>query len=179
MDHCLNHRRGESSDGLSERYLYSADMQYRYAFGRWWGKEDLANTVVWILLNPATGDTERRRRPTLQRCISWSCADFSGLLILNLFAYRATDPRFLRDATDPVGVANDDALRRITAGAPRTIVAWGTGGGLRGRSSAVASVLTTPMCLGTTKRGEPRHPLYVPGGTSLVSWAPRTLRAAT
>lgn len=174
VDLGLDHRRDKSRDGLSERYLYSADMEYRYAFGRWWGQEDLASTVVWVLLNPATGDTERRRRPTLERCIAWSRADFSGLLIVNLFAYRATDPRVLRVASDPVGVANDDALRRITADAPRTIVAWGSRGRLRGRSSAVASVLTTPMCLGTTKRGEPRHPLYVPSGTPLFPWTPST-----
>jgi hypothetical protein len=172
VDLCLDHRRGTSPDGLSERYLYSADMEYRYAFGRWWGHEDLANTVVWVLLNPATGDTERRRRPTLERCIAWSRADFSGLLIVNLFAYRATDPRVLVDVPDPVGVANDGALQLITADAPRTIVAWGSRGRMRGRSSEVARVLTTPMCLGTTKRGEPRHPLYVPSGTPLYPWTP-------
>lgn len=61
-------------------------MQYRYAFGRWWRHEDLESTAVWVLLNPATGDTERRRRPTLERCIAWSRADFSGILIVNLFA---------------------------------------------------------------------------------------------
>jgi hypothetical protein len=174
VDHDLDHRRGESSGGLSEQYLYSADMQYRYAFGRWWGQEDLASTAVWVLLNPATGDTERRRRPTLERCIAWSRADFSGLLIVNLFAFRITDPKVLRNVLDPVGVANHDSLRRITADAPRTIVAWGSRGRLLGRSSAAAIQLTTPLCLGTTKRGEPRHPLYVPAGTPLSPWAPAT-----
>lgn len=28
------------------------------------------------------------------------------------------------------------------------------------------------MCLGTTKRGEPRHPLYVAADTELVPWIP-------
>jgi hypothetical protein len=172
LKHDLDHRRGESPDGLPECYLYSKDMRYRYAFGRWWGNEDLASTVVWVLLNPATGDTELRRRPTLDRCIAWSRADFDGLLIVNLFAYRSTDPRMLRQVVDPVGVANDETLCRSTAGAPRTIAAWGSKGSLRKRSSAVAALLTAPRCLGTTKRGEPRHPLYVPAGTPLDRWKP-------
>ena len=43
-----------------------------YAFGRWWGNTDLATTAIWVLLNPATRDTEQRHRPMLQRCISRS-----------------------------------------------------------------------------------------------------------
>src|SRR5450830_63106 len=84
---------GLSPDGLAERYLYSPDMVFRYAFARWWGHADLATTAVWVLLNPATGDTERRHRPTLERCISRSrAAGFTGLVIINLFAYRDTNP---------------------------------------------------------------------------------------
>ena len=63
--HGLEDRAGTSPDGLLERYLYSPDMTYRCAFGRWWDEPDLATSDVWVLLNPATGDTEQRRRPTL------------------------------------------------------------------------------------------------------------------
>ncbi len=68
----LDDRRTESHEGLAERYLYSADMAYRYAFGRWWGPQDVAKTDVWVMLNPATGDTEHRHRPTLERCVGRS-----------------------------------------------------------------------------------------------------------
>jgi len=33
-------------------------------------------------------------------------------------------------------------------------------------------LLDSPMCLGTTQRGEPRHPLYVSADTQLVPWVP-------
>ena len=170
--HGLEDRRGTAPDGLPERYVYSSDMAHRYAFGRWWGAPDLGTTDVWILLNPATGDTERRRRPTLDRCIARSrAASRSGLVIVNLFGYRHTDPRMLRQAADPVGAAGDDALRLMTAAAPRTIAAWGSGGVLHGRSRAVAPLLDRPLCLGTTRGGEPRHPLYVPADAPLVPWS--------
>ncbi len=177
-EHGLEDRDGRSPDGLPERYLYSPDMVFRYAFGRWWGDADLATTAVWVLLNPATGDTERRRRPTLSRCISRSRAiGATGLVIVNLFAFRHTRPRELRSAQDAVGPANDDVLRVLTGAGQRSIVAWGSHGSLHGRSGEVGPLLTDPHCLGTTRHGEPRHPLYVPADAELVPWVP-TVRPA-
>lgn len=171
-EHGLLARAEQGPRGMVERYLYSADMAYRYAFGRWWGAPDLGRTDVWVLLNPATGDTERRRRPTLERIVARSRADGSpGVLVVNLFAHRDTDPKALRAAADPVGPANDDALRRLTAEGGRTVAAWGAGGSLLSRSRHVGALLDAPLCLGTTRTGEPRHPLYVPAKAALVPWA--------
>lgn len=125
--HGLDVRDGISPDRLPERYLYSPNRMFRYAFGRWWDADDLATTAVWVLLNPATGDTERRRRPTLARCIIRSRAlGATGLLIVNLFAFRHTDPKQLRTADDAVGPANDDVLRVLTREGAWTVVAWGS-----------------------------------------------------
>ncbi|HGT3090075.1 TPA: DUF1643 domain-containing protein [Pseudomonas aeruginosa] len=45
------------------------------------------------------------------------------------------------------------------------------------RVEAVTSILTAAggrlWCLGTTKDGHPRHPLYLPGNQALQPWAPR------
>lgn len=169
----LEDRLGWSPEGLTERYLYSSDMVFRYAFGRWWGDTDLATTAVWVLLNPATGDTEQRHRPTLQRCISRSrTAGHTGLVIVNLFAFRDTDPRNLRAAYDAIGPANDEVLRVITAAGAQTIAAWGGSGHVHGRSAQVGPLLDSPLCLGTTRAGEPRHPLYVAADAPLVPWVP-------
>jgi hypothetical protein len=172
-DHDLENRVGRSPEGLIERYLYSSDMVYRYAFGRWWGNTELATTAIWVLLNPATGDTEQRHRPTLERCISRSrAAGHTGLVIVNLFAFRDTDPRSVRTARDAIGPANDEVLRVITTAGAQTIAAWGGSGRLNGRSAQVGPRLDSPMCLGTTQGGEPRHPLYVAADTQLEPWVP-------
>lgn len=169
--HDLDDVTGRSPDGLAERYLYSQDINYRYAFARWWGSAELTEMDGWVLLNPATGDTELRRRPTLERCIARSRDDGrSGVLILNLFAYRDTKPAGLRVAADPIGPVNDLVLAELSRAVSRTIVAWGGGGSLLGRSSAVAATLENPLCLGTTAQGEPRHPLYLPSSTPLEPW---------
>lgn len=171
--HQLHDQAGRSPEGLRERYLYSTDMVYRYAFGRWWHDQDLASTDVWVLLNPATGDTERRRRPTLERCITRSCAlGATGHVVVNLFAHRHTDPRTLEGAAEPIGPANDDVLHEFATTAPRTIAAWGSHGRVHGRSLSVGPLLTKPYCLGTTKRGGPRHPLYVRSDAELSPGQP-------
>ena len=46
-EHGLTDQAGNSPAGLPERYLYSRDMAFRYAFGRWWGIDDLATTAIW------------------------------------------------------------------------------------------------------------------------------------
>lgn len=120
-DNDLEDRLGRSPEGLTERYLYSSDMVFRYAFGRWWGNTDLATSAIWVLLNPATGDTERRHRPTLERCISASrAAGHTGLVIVNLFAFRDTDPRNLLVPwvpPRPASSAEDGVNHHVTAAA--------------------------------------------------------------
>lgn len=173
-DHGLHDRTGTSPEGLPERYLYSQDMAYRYAFGRWWGQPDPSTSDVWILLNPATGDTELRRRPTLARCLARSRNDGqTGVIIVNLFAYRDTSPRALKTVTDPIGPANDHTLQVLTRACARTVAAWGSGGGLHDRSAHVSALLDHPLCLGTTRSGQPRHPLYVSSSIQLVPWDAR------
>jgi len=154
-------------------------MRYRYEFQRRWAdpsKPEL-DTVVWVLLNPGTGDTDGRRRRTLDRCLSWSRRwGYASLTIVNVFAFRTTDPRKLRVAEDPVGPENDATIRRVTARAARVVVAWGNDGTLLGRGDEVARTLRDPLCLGVTRRGQPLHPLYAPAGSRLRRYVPPGLR---
>jgi hypothetical protein len=137
-------------------------MVYRYSFERVWVADGDASQMVWVLLNPATGDTDGKPRPTLQRCVNRAQAmGFSGLTIVNLFAFRATSPSELKAASDPVGLMNDEAIRRATERAEIVIAAWGAHGRHLARGTAVARLVPAAWCLGHTKRGEPRHPLYV------------------
>jgi len=106
-----------------DRAVYSEDQRYRYEFNRRWGD---GPPVVWVLLNPATGDPDGKPRPTLGRCIRWSQHwGYGALTIVNLFAYRATKPKDLLLADHPVGPDNDETLARVTVAAARVVAAWG------------------------------------------------------
>jgi hypothetical protein len=137
---------------------------YRYELTRRWAEGD--DIVTWIMLNPSTADADVDD-PTIRRCIDfsirWGCA---GLVVRNLFALRATDPRELGRHPDPVGPENDTYLTRPAAGA--TIAAWGVSGGhvAHERAGIVLDLLrarkTWPLCVALTHGGAPRHPLYLP-----------------
>ena len=167
--HDLLCRTDKSPDSLDEIYLYSRDMQYRYAFARWWRAE--GPLVLWVGLNPAKGDTERRPRPTLDRCIARSrLLGGGGLIFANLFAARHNKPHGLRTTSDPVGPHNDAVLRALSELAEHTFVAWGAQGRLHSRAAAVVPLLRRPRCLGVTANGQPRHPLYVRGDVVDQPW---------
>src|SRR5688500_16243773 len=96
---------------------------YRYLLWRIW---DASRPIVNVVgVNPSTADADRND-PTITRCIEfarrWECG---GLLMTNLFAYRSSKTRALRDAVDPIGPKNDRFIRDASARAAFVVAAWG------------------------------------------------------
>lgn len=130
---------------------------------------------MFIGLNPSTAD-ETKDDPTIRRCIGFArVREASGLVMANLFAYRATDPYIMRQADDPIGPDNDSWLTFLALRATYVIAAWGVHGSFQGRDQEVLKLLAGKRikvsCLGTTKAGLPRHPLYLRSDTELVPYA--------
>lgn len=133
-------------------------------------------TALFLMLNPSTADATLDD-PTIRRCRSfaraWGCA---GLSVANLYAFRATRPADLWQADDPIGPDNDALLGRLAAEYGDIVCAWGANA-KTDRVLAVAETLINAgarlWCFGTTKDGQPRHPLYVKGDTQLIPWSPK------
>ena len=166
---------GNGPEGASEprgMAVLSSDGLYRYSLWRVWDRSRPA--VLFVMLNPSTADA-REDDPTIRRCIRFARDWGHGsLLVGNLFGLRSTDPAALARHPDPVGPANDSALRELAEAADRVVVAWGSKGTLRARSLLVADQLAGPRnlwALGVTADGQPRHPLYVRKDAELVRWA--------
>ena len=152
-------------DGSSA--VFSDDRVYRYELRRVWAAGPL---VAFVGLNPSTAD-ETVDDPTIRRCIGFAKRwGYGGLVMVNLFAFRATDPRVMRAAADPVGPANDEHLERLTGEVDQFVAAWGAGGTYMDRDLAVLPIIGWHLrALGHTKDGHPRHPLYVRADAQLVS----------
>lgn len=142
--------------------------RYRYSLTRTWDTD--LPTVAFVGLNPSTADA-RRDDPTVRRCVGFARDwGYGTLILVNLFAFRATDPSELLDVRDPVGPENDDWLARVAESADKVVAAWGVHGCLRGRDQAVLGLLPSVACLGRTREGHPRHPLYLARTTGLEAF---------
>lgn len=149
--------------------LLSPCRTYRYALRRWWAQ---TGYVRFIMLNPSTADA-RVDDPTIRRCVGFARAwGYGGIVVHNLFALRATDPRELAAHPDPIGPDNDRQLRGVGEGAMHcdlTVCAWGAHRMAARRGPDVLALLwaagETPHHLGLTASGAPRHPLYLPGAS--------------
>lgn len=153
--------------------VYSDCERYRYSLTRIW--DGAGKRVMFVMLNPSTA-TEVQNDPTVERCERRARhLGYGAFRVTNIFAFRATDPRDMRAATDPVGPDNDTALVDGADWADAIIAAWGVHGEHLARGLAVGNMLrqgSTPLFhLGLSKAGHPKHPLYLPYAQSPVIWS--------
>jgi hypothetical protein len=121
------------------------------------------------MLNPSSADATVDD-PTVRRCIGFSRAwGMGALVVVNLFAFRTPSPGDLSRVDDPVGPENDDAIHDAVVRSRVVVAAWGAERLARRRTACVFEILAglgrDVRCLGTTKDGSPRHPLYVAAST--------------
>lgn len=143
--------------------VYSTCETYRYLLTREWSPQQ--GRALFIMLNPSTA-TEVENDPTVERCERRARAlGFGAFRVCNIFAFRATDPRVMRAAPDPVGALNDMAILHSLPWADQIICAWGTHGAFLDRGAKVVRLLrareVTLWHLGLSKAGHPKHPLYI------------------
>jgi len=155
---------------------------YRYTLWREWDAS--LKRCAFIMLNPSTADAEKDD-PTIRRCIGfakqWGCGQ---ILVVNLYAFRATKPADLFKAEDPAGPNNFLTLtnRCRWVGGPSVpaecrgpvVAAWGGNaepGKAADNAHNIRGLGIDLKCLGVNKDGSPKHPLYVPYDTKLESYS--------
>jgi hypothetical protein len=167
-------------DGIQGHAIFSPDRRYRYTLSRLWGH---GPTLTFILLNPSTADA-LNDDPTIRRCMRYAEREgYTGVVILNLFALRSTDPRALldavRDCADPIGPDNRVMLQGMCV-RRQVVAAWGTHAShrlLRGQADWTRTMLAArqpsgygALCFGRTADGSPKHPLYLRSDAMLEAY---------
>ena len=157
---------------------FSRCDHYRYDL-RWRAQEGgdfEAEECIFLMLNPSTADAFKLD-PTNRRCFDFTKRERAKYMyVLNIFAYRATDPRDMKSQDDPIGPENDRLIRRglqrAKENAARFICAWGNHGAHKQRSDEIRQMIgdagVQAYCFGYTKSGEPKHPLYLRKDSALV-----------
>lgn len=177
-----------SKDGI---YRYRLWREWRGTHDpenwRWFGAKDGAGeelgepkACVFIMLNPSTADGETDD-PTIRKCVSFCRLwRYELLIVVNLFAFRATKPKELFKVGEPVGWENQSYVERSIHRAGLIVCAWGSIGGYLGQDQTMLGWIDKAnikdarvVALGlTTSNGQPRHPLYIPYAVSFSDYDP-------
>lgn len=169
---------------MNRSAVISACGTYRYRLDRSWhfplAFQQPRSAVLFVMLNPSTADAEVDD-PTIRRCVDFAKRwGHDRLIVCNVFAFRATDPRELAkhaEAGGARGPLNHRYLHDAAAEASRVVVAWGASGTRlmywRYAQRATQEALE-PAALHSigapTKDGHPRHPLYLKAAERLQAW---------
>ncbi|MFT8896312.1 MAG: DUF1643 domain-containing protein [Acetobacter sp.] len=152
---------------------------YRYNLGRKWSD---GPSMTFVMINPSIADASIDD-PTIRRCIGFAKREGCGAIdVVNLCAFRATDPEDMLLADDPIGPENEDYVMMALQNSVMTIAAWGANAGevIKNYPKVldVVDLVQTArkvFSLGSlTKSGFPRHPLYASGDAPLIPFSGST-----
>ncbi len=168
----------EIKEGKQGLAIFDNDNRYRYVLLRRLHNE--GSILHFCMLNPSIADQDQDD-PTIRRCMGFARRwGYALLVVTNIFAFRAGDPRMMAVESDPVGRLNDHYIQANVEACHRTIVAWGDWGLVKAatyrgsRGPEVLDLLSlhglTIYHLGLTQKGQPKHPLYLRADTEPVEW---------
>lgn len=148
--------------------MFSPGRKYRYALWRIWGSSDKGK-VMFIGLNPSTAD-ESLNDPTIRRCIGFAKDwGYGGMFMCNLFSYVSTDPKALITSGEPLDI-NNYWLEKIAECCDKVVFAWGAFKMHKERMLQVAEMFPEAYCIGKSKEGFPKHPLYLAKNSELIKY---------
>lgn len=165
----------KEQDGLwLERDAVISDCGlYRYLLRRTW--DHARPRALIVMLNPSTADASIDD-PTIRSCVRLTRgAGYGSFEVVNLFAFRATNPKNLFGCADPVGPRNDWSIEAAVLRCDVVVCAWGAHPMALNRKGEALNIVRSrrpaAYCWGKTKNGAPKHPLYIKSGTALEGFA--------
>ena len=144
---------------------FSKCEKYRYALWRLNVEDTGKNRCVFIMLNPSTAD-HKTDDPSVAKCRKYAeLWGYKNVYVVNLFAWRATDPEAMKKVLEPIGKENDRLILETCRDAGRVVAAWSNHATHFNRSDQVRRLLRDAgikvHALKVNVTGEPAHPLYL------------------
>lgn len=162
----------ETTPYLENDAVLSECGKYRYLLRRVWDWKKPRALIC--MLNPSTADA-RKDDATIRSCVRLLKAiGYGSLEVVNVFAFRATDPDELNKQSDPIGPDNEKVRKGALSRCDVAICGWGSHKMAAYQQRQISQVfcLDKPAvyCFGKTKSGSPKHPLYIKTGTHLETY---------
>lgn len=161
-----------SASGLASLSVKSEDGTHRFLLHREW--DSRRPTLGYVMLNPSKADAAEED-PTARRCAERARRlGYGSCLLTNCFSYIATDPKELENYLQPVDVESakkrlyhqvlNNAFLNYLTFCDKAICGWGAHLPdlfFRTQLEYLRHLDCSFACLGLTKQGRPKHPLYI------------------
>ena len=136
--------------------IISSDNKYRYQLSRIW--DEKKSKILFIMLNPSTADAYIDD-PTIRRVVNFSKSwGYGGVFVGNLYAFSSTYPKDLCYTDNHTCDDNIRYLQNLIRLSERVIYAWGNN---HKEPDWLCDLVDTPYCIDISKKGVPKHPLYL------------------
>lgn len=142
--------------------VFSECDRYRYLLAVPTGEAN-ERVVAFVLANPSTA-TPDALDPTLTRCRDYAKRwGFGWLWVVNVRAWRETDPKLVPDDPEAIGPDNWHSIVTAVGGAELTVCGWGKLGGVEGANveRELKGLGFNLHALKLNRDGSPAHPLYL------------------
>ena len=143
---------------------FSIDKKERYSLKREWDKSK--NKILYIMLNPSFAD-EKKDDPTIRRLISFTKKfNSGGFLVGNIFTTITPNPKEI-DRSKGISDKNFKELFKLINKVDQIVYAWGN---TVEEPQLLKELVLTPKCFGKNLNGTPKHPLYLPKNSKLITY---------
>ena len=142
----------------------SIDKKERYSLKREWDKSK--NKILYIMLNPSLAD-DNNDDPTIRRLINFSKKfNYGGFLVGNIYSTISPNPKEV-DKSDGISDKNLVELLKLINQVEEIVYAWGNNAY---EPEFLKDLVSNPRCFGKNLNGSPKHPLYLPSDSKLMSF---------
>jgi len=151
----------------------SDNDEYRYRLVKIWDWN--LKIAGIIMLNPSKADVIKVDATVMNITNYLIDNGYGGIDIVNLYAYRTTDPRFLTNRDQQFESINNDYIHEVTKDRDIMIIAWGSDNNkYKTRKREVERILLPYSeklkCFEDESGKQPRHPLLLADDWCLTNY---------
>ena len=137
----------------------------RYSLWRIWNQN--LPKVLYVMLNPSLACDSEDDRTVGRLNYFTKKFGFGGFYVGNIYPQITPYPKVLYSLNPSQSKKNCFYIDSMIKKSEKIVFAWGN---CKERPLWIENLVKNPLCFGYNKNGSPKHPLYLPKGTSLVKF---------
>ena len=151
-------------NNISRKAKFSNDKKERFLLSRQW--DESKRKILYIMFNPSIAD-DKKDDTTIRRLINFTLKfNYGGFFVGNIFSLITPYPNQI-NTLNGSSKKNVRELKKLINQVDKVVYAWGN---LTEEPKFLKDLILKPRCFGKNMNGTPKHPLYLPSDSKLVTF---------